>query len=331
MSSSTTPPAPHSAVKSLVAPPPKFSGDKDKYETFIRGVRLYIQGNPSLDTDEKKIITVLSFLEGGYAEVWANSQTDIAFAKPTVDFGKWSDFLKELEKQFAKTTKESDAITSLEALYQEKLTADEYWLRFDALRIKSGYQEVADYQHLRRIVMSHMNRPLVTQVFGMKLADQPKTLAEWRDKTISFDRSWRECRDIFAQQKRSTTQYYSRAEPSTPSSTNTTTPKKTYYENVPMDVDRRQAQPNFSRQRMTDSERQEHMKKGACFNCHETGHLSRNCPKKANTTLGPKQAVRSMETTPAPKNSSDDKDALIASLMDRIEAMERTQKNREDF
>jgi hypothetical protein len=148
MSSLTTPPTPHSAVKSLVAPPPKFSGDRDKYETFIRGVRLYIQGNLSLNTDEKKIITVLSFLEGGYAEVWANSQTDIAFAKPKVDFGEWADFLKEFKKQFAKTTKELDAITSLEALYQEKLTADEYWLRFDALQIKSGYKEVEDYRHL---------------------------------------------------------------------------------------------------------------------------------------------------------------------------------------
>jgi hypothetical protein len=38
-----------------------------------------------------------------------------------------------------------------------------------------------------------------------------------------------------------------------------------------------------------------------------------------------------METTPVPKNSSDDKDALIASLMDKIEAMERAQKTREDF
>jgi hypothetical protein len=34
---------------------------------------------------------------------------------------------------------------------------------------------------------------------------------------------------------------------------------------------------------------------------------------------------------PALKNSLDDKDALIASLMDRIEAMEQTQKTREDF
>jgi Zinc knuckle len=77
---------------------------------------------------------------------------------------------------------------------------------------------------------------------------------------------------------------------------------------------------------MTDSERQEYMKKGACFNCHETGHLSRNCPKKANATPRPKQMVRSIETAPALKNSSDDKDALIASLMDRIEAMEQTKR-----
>jgi hypothetical protein len=141
-------PTPHSAVKSLVAPPPKFSGDKDKYKTFVRGVHLYIKGNLSLNTDEKKIITVLSFLEGGYAEIWANSQTDIAFAKSPVDFGTWDDFKKELKRQFAKTTKELDAITSLKNLYQEKLTVDEYWLRFNALRIKTGYKEVEDYRHL---------------------------------------------------------------------------------------------------------------------------------------------------------------------------------------
>jgi hypothetical protein len=86
--------------------------------------------------------------------------------------------------------------------------------------------------------MSHMNRPLVTQVFGMKLVDQPKTLAEWREHTISFDQSWHECKDIFAQQKRSAMQYYSCAEPTTTPPANTTAPKKTYYENVPMDVDR---------------------------------------------------------------------------------------------
>jgi hypothetical protein len=38
-----------------------------------------------------------------------------------------------------------------------------------------------------------------------------------------------------------------------------------------------------------------------------------------------------METTPAPKNSSDNKDALIASLMDKIKVMEQTQKTHEDF
>jgi hypothetical protein len=74
---------------------------------------------------------------------------------------------------------------------------------------------------------------------------------------------------------------------------------------------------------MTDSEQQDHMKRGACFNCHETGHLLRNCPKKAtNPNPGPKQVVQSMETTPAPKHSADNKDALIASLMDKINVME---------
>jgi hypothetical protein len=83
-----------------------------------------------------------------------------------------------------------------------------------------------------------MNHPLITQVFGMKLADQPKTLTEWREHMITFDRSWHECKDIFAQQKRSMTQYYSHAELNATPNPTTNTPKKTYYKNVPMDIDR---------------------------------------------------------------------------------------------
>lgn len=35
--------------------------------------------------------------------------------------------------------------------------------------------------------------------------------------------------------------------------------------------------------RMSPEEQQRHYKQGLCFNCHKTGHISRDCPEKKKT------------------------------------------------
>ncbi|OJT01919.1 hypothetical protein TRAPUB_7618 [Trametes pubescens] len=64
--------------------------------------------------------------------------------------------------------------------------------------------------------------------------------------------------------------------------------------------------------RMTAEERDRHYKEGRCFNCHEVGHLSRNCPKKP-TGKG-KQLVRknrTMEAEEEPVEESNGEDSNV--------------------
>ena len=322
--------------KSLVATPSKYDGNKKENDTFLRQIQLFIRGNTAiLSTDEKKITVALSYIEGGDAEIWANGFTD---AKLTAgDFGTWKDFLDEFKQQFGPTTTESDAITELENLYQDKLTATEYWMQANALIGRAKLRKKEDYVFLKRIITTRMNWPLIRQCFA--LDNVPATYENWQSQTIKFDNQWREANDIRAQSKRKDDRK----------------PKKSPYipraqESIqdlgePMDVDSRttkrekppiKAVRNF----LTDIERTDLMKRGACFKCKQIGHLSRDCPGQGRSdscsdNSGSRnertQNIRSMDTIPAPSLSTDDKDAMIAALMDKIDRMEKTLTDRKDF
>jgi hypothetical protein len=198
------------------------------------------------------------------------------------------------------------------------MTAEQYWLKFDAFVIKAGLNPDKDYKFLHRIISTRMQRSLIKQCYG--LSPVPSTIEGWHKHTIAFDRSWREYNDIVAQFDKNKKPTYTR----TPTTTapQTAPPKAvSNIENVLMDVDTRRA--NAPRREWVASPKQkEMMQQGKCFNCEEIGHRSRDCTKPK------RQAFRSMETVPeTPQN--DDKDALIASLMDRLDIMEKRLKNRD--
>jgi hypothetical protein len=185
--------------KSLIAAPPKFNEDKDKFENFKQGMLLYLEGNKDvLKTDKDRILVVLSYLDSGYAGIWAMAFLEESIAK--VPIGRWDDFLYQLSDAFEKTTKAQDAYTELDHLYQGTKTAKEYWLHFEALCIKAEFDKVNDYKTLFRFIMTHMNKPLIDKCFGSK--NVPTTVAEWKKKTINYDRGWRQCKEIFESAKR---------------------------------------------------------------------------------------------------------------------------------
>ena len=49
--------------------------------------------------------------------------------------------------------------------------------------------------------------------------------------------------------------------------------------------------------RLTLDERTEHMKKGLCFDCHQPGHVGKDCPNKKKNTTQPLNFKKKGTTT----------------------------------
>ena len=79
--------------------PTKFKGEKDKVTKFIREVELYLHINKHIyDTDEKKIVFMLSFMTDIATAAWKEAYiVDKTMLTGGFAFGSWGDFFKSLQ------------------------------------------------------------------------------------------------------------------------------------------------------------------------------------------------------------------------------------------
>ena len=76
--------------------PTDFTGDRTKTSKFLSKVSLYLKVNSAIyDTNEKKIVFALSFMNGGMAGAFAEMKGK------EEDLGTWKDFKESVEKMFS--------------------------------------------------------------------------------------------------------------------------------------------------------------------------------------------------------------------------------------
>ena len=85
--------------------PEDFHGECDKFDAYWQAVKLYIKINPTIyNTDEKKILFVMSFMNGGTAQVWAQNKITVAeTAIGTAEapgYGTWNIFKTAVKTAF---------------------------------------------------------------------------------------------------------------------------------------------------------------------------------------------------------------------------------------
>ena len=88
-------------------------GKRETLEKFLETIGLHLILNRVKD-DEDKIAFTLTYLEGGDADSWrATFLKQSVTARGEPNFGKWTDFLKELRDSFKPYDKEGDTLDEI--------------------------------------------------------------------------------------------------------------------------------------------------------------------------------------------------------------------------
>jgi len=121
------------------AKPPLFNGEREKVVGFINTCRLYISMRMKGTGEEEKILWVLTYMQGGVAEVWKENVLEerrqgVSMVE-TVE-----ELFTKMREEFGEFDEESRKVDELRLLEQGGRTCDEYVQIFKKTSRGSGYK-----------------------------------------------------------------------------------------------------------------------------------------------------------------------------------------------
>src|ERR1700678_4507833 len=252
-----------------INPPTRFTGNRDDLDNFIQDCTLYLTLNGAVyETDEKKIIFMLSHMTEGTARAWKEAFVRDFINTPINDFGSLKQFTIDLKKAFEASDSEGDARAKLRQLIQGKDSVDDYVAQF---RILAGKARMTDNAALTEYFMEGVKTGILQKIFAQEKF--PATISEWYERTSRCDSHYRRVQEILGRRRGTTSQVQTTNDMKKPF-----IPRHTRTEQDPnaMDVDR-----------LSTNDRTEHVAKGQWFKCHEKENLARNSEEqKSNQKFG---------------------------------------------
>ena len=170
-----------------VAKPAIFNGEAGRVGGFIMACRLYIKMRLRGNTVEEQVQWVLTYVQGGSADVWKeNIMDELELGK--VEYELVEEFLTCLRKEFGGGEEESVKAAELRKLEQGGKTMEEFVQEFKRAARGSGYEGRPLVEEFKRGMNGGIQRKL------MKTENLPASIEQWYRRVTALDRNWRESR-----------------------------------------------------------------------------------------------------------------------------------------
>jgi len=170
-----------------VALSPKFSGERSQVVGFINACCLFMQMRMEQVGERSKISWVLSYVQGGVAEIWKDNVLD-EITKGTSLVTTVEELFTKITQEFGEFNEESRKVDELRALEQGGKTVDKYVQEFRRAARGSGYEERALVEEFKKGLNGVIRRRLAEAELP------PTTITQWQERAVQLDRNMRQSR-----------------------------------------------------------------------------------------------------------------------------------------
>ena len=243
--------------------PKEFTGDQNDVSSFLQDVSLYFIMNSHIyDTDNKKIVFILLFLTDGATWTWKESFLTEKTKEGGYNLGTATAFTTALKDTFLPSDVAWNAWAGLRNLKQTG-SADKY---VSQLQILAGWSGILSSVALIKYFMEGLKPSILDKVYALEKI--PTDITGWYTQASQIDNQWHWVQEIKARNKGI----------NLPKQQNNTTPR---YTNTNVNT----RDPNaMDVDCLMIEEQTDHYKRGLCFNCHQPGHIGKECPNRIKKT-----------------------------------------------
>ena len=170
-----------------VAKPAIFNGEVGRVGGFIMACRLYIKMKLRGNTMEEQMQWVLTYVQGGSADVWKENMMD-KLESVEVEYKSVEEFLTCLKKEFGGGEEESVKAAELRKMEQGGKMMEEFVQEFKRAARGSGYERRPLVEEFKRGMNRRIRRKL------MEAENLPTSIEQWYRRAMALDRNWRKSR-----------------------------------------------------------------------------------------------------------------------------------------
>jgi len=164
-----------------------FNGEAGKVGGFIIACRLYLRMKMREATVEEQVQWVLSYVQGGSADVWKENVIEELEAGE-IEYETAEEFLISLKKEFGGGEEESTKAAELRKLEQGGKTMEEFVQEFKRAVRGSRYEGRLLVEEFKRGINGGIRRML------MEVENPLASIEQWYKRAMALDRNWRESR-----------------------------------------------------------------------------------------------------------------------------------------